>query len=151
VKAAERVERDQKVLRLWIAGGSYPRIAQAVGLSARQVERIVKATLAAGAARRALLSEEALAVHQERHERLFEAHWIPALNGDHRSAELCRRLLDQNAKLHGLYGEGGGAAGSALPAPTAPLTSGDGADSPRESEEPADELAKLRARRDTAG
>ena len=149
MKAAERVERDQKVLRLWIAGGSYPRIAEAVGLSARQVERIVKAALAAGASRRALLTEEALAVHQERHERLFEAHWHRALNGDHRSAELCRRLLDQNAKLHGLYGEGGGAKQPSLPAPTAPLTSGDGADSAGESEEPADELAKLRALRGT--
>lgn len=147
MKASDRVERDQKILRLWIAGGSYPRIAQAVGLSARQVERIVKSTLAAGAARRALLSEEALAVWQERHERLFESHWHLALNGDHRSAELCRRLLDQNAKLHGLYGEGGGSATPGLPAPTAPLSSGDVADSGQESEEPADELAKLRANR----
>ena len=74
MKAADRATRDQDVLRLWIAGASYPRIGQAVGLTARRVEQIVKTALAAGAARRALLSEEAVAVWQERHERLFEAH-----------------------------------------------------------------------------
>ena len=143
MKAAERAEREQDILRLWIAGASHPRIAVAVGLSARQVERIVRSALAAGASRRALLSEEALAVHQERHERLFEAHWGLALKGDHRSAELCRRLLDQNARLHGLYADA-----APLPAPTAPLNSESGG---QEGEEPADELSKLRARRDTTG
>lgn len=141
MKASERAARDQDVLRLWIAGASFSRIAQAVGLTSRRVEQIVKAALAAGASRRALLSEEALAVHQERHERLFEAHWGLALKGDHKSAELCRRMLDQNAKLHGLYAD----AAPSLPAPTAPLTGQDSAD--RETEEPADELSQLRARR----
>lgn len=154
MKAAERAERDQKILRLWIAGASYPRIAQSVHISARQAERIVRAALAEGASRRALLSEEALAVHQERlavhlerHEQLLNAHLEPALAGDHRSAEICRRLLDQNARLldqnarlHGLYGD----ASPALPAPTTPLTSEDDG---REDEEPGDELSKLRARR----
>lgn len=132
---------------MWIAGGSYPRIALVVGLTARRVEQIVKAALAAGASRRALLSEEALAVYQERHEQLFGAHWDLALKGDHKSAELCRRMLDQNARLHGLYGDGS----ASLPAPTAPLTSGDGAGASQESESegPSDELSKLRARRST--
>lgn len=143
MKAAERAEREQNILRLWIAGASYPRIGQAVGLSTRQVERILKAALAAGASRRALLTEEALAVHQERHERLFEAHWGLALKGDHKSAELCRRMLDQNARLHGLYAD----ASPSLPAPTAPLSSEDAGG--REDEEPADELSKLRALRST--
>ncbi len=159
MKAAERVEREQKILHLWIAGMSYPRIAAVVELSARQVERIVRSALAAGASRRALLTEEALAVyqerlavHQERHERLFDAHMDRAVAGDHKSAELCRRLLDHNArlldqsaKLQGLYADA-----APLPAPTTtPLTSDDG-DS-QENEEPADELSKLRARRGTAG
>lgn len=147
MNAAERADRDQLILRLWIAGGSYPRIAKVVGLTPRRVEQIVKAALAAGASRRALLADEALAVHQERSERLFEAHWALALKGDHRSAELCRRMLDQNAKLHGLYAD----VAPSLPAPTAPLTSDEGAAGGQESEEPADELSKLRARRGTAG
>lgn len=147
VKAAERVEREQRILQLWIAGASYPRIAQVVELSARQVERIVRKALAEGASRRALLTEEALAVHQERFDTLFGAHWGRALEGDHRSAELCRRMLEQSAKLHGLYADA-----APLPAPTTtPLTSGDVDGDGRESEEPVDELSKLRARRDTAG
>lgn len=157
VNAAERADRDQRILQLWIAGGSYLRIAKAVGLTQRRVEQVVKAELAAGAGRRALLTEEALAVHQERvavhqqrRERLFEVHLKKAENGDHQAAELCRRLLaddarllDQNARLYGLYGDA-----SPLPAPTAPLTGEDGGG--QESEE-ADELSKLRARRGTAG
>lgn len=145
MKAAERAEREQRILQLWISGASYPRIAQLVELSARQVERIVRTALAAGASRRALLTEEALAVHQERFDTLFGAHWGRALEGDHRSAELCRRMLDQSAKLHGLYADA-----SPLPAPTTtPLTSDDS--DAKESEEPVDELSKLRARRGTAG
>lgn len=145
MKAAERAEREQRILQLWISGASYPRIAQLVELSARQVERIVRTALAAGASRRALLTEEALAVHQERFDTLFGAHWGRALEGDHRSAELCRRMLEQSAKLHGLYADA-----SPLPAPTTtPLTSDDS--DAKESEEPVDELSKLRARRDTAG
>lgn len=123
---------------------SYPRIAAVVELSARQVERIVRTALAAGASRRALVTEEALAVHQERFDQLFGAHFGRALEGDHRSAELCRRMLDQSAKLHGLYADT-----SPLPAPTTPL-SGEDAGEGREDEEPADELAQLRAARSGA-
>jgi len=141
MKAADRATRDQDVLRLWIAGASYPRIGQAVGLTARRVEQIVKTALAAGAARRALLSEEAVAVWQERHERLFEAHWGLALKGDHKSAELCRRMLDQNARLHGLYAD----TAPALPAPTTALGGPDDGE-----EGPVDELSKLRDRRSGA-
>lgn len=144
MKAAERAQRDQRILQLWIAGGTYPRIAKMVGLTAQRVEQIVKAALAAGASRRALLSEEALAVHQERTERLFGAHWQLALKGDHRSAELCRRMLAENARLHGLYADA-----APLPAPTTvPLTSDDVTG---QDEEPADELSQLRARRGSAG
>lgn len=54
-------------------------------------------------------------------------------------------MLEQSAKLHGLYADA-----SPLPAPTTtPLTSDDS--DAKESEEPVDELSKLRARRDTAG
>lgn len=143
MNAAERQVREQEILRLWIAGASYARIGQAIGLSSRHVDRIVKKALAAGAQRRALLAEEALALHQERHERLFEAHWVLALKGDHRSAELCRRLLDQNARLHGLYAD----AAPSLPAPTAQLGATEGGD----QEAPQDELSQLRSRRTGGG
>lgn len=139
MKAAERAERDATVLRLFVAGASYRQIAAAVGLrSHSQVHDIVQRELATEAKRRTLLTDDAFSVHQERVERLFQAHWGPALKGDYRSAEICRRLLDQNARLHGLYAE----AAPSLPAPT-PTASGGG----DEQDDPQDELAQLRAAR----
>jgi hypothetical protein len=71
-------------------------------------------------------------LHQERSERLLQAHWAPALKGDHRSAELCRRLLDQTTRLHGLYAD----AAPPLPAPTGQI-----------EDDGDDELSRLRAAR----
>lgn len=139
MKAAEREARDADVLRLFVAGATYRQIAAAVGLrSVSRVQGIVQHELAASAQRRATLTDEAFAIYQERQERLFQAHWGPALKGDHRSAEICRRILDQNARLHGLYAD----AATSLPAPTPTGLPVDDAD-----EGPADELARIRAAR----
>lgn len=143
MKAAEREQRNATALQLFVAGASYRQIGASIGLrSVSQVHAIVQRELAAAAQRRSLLTDEALAVYQERQERLFQAHWAPALKGDHRSAEICRRLLDQSARLHGLYAD----AAPSLPAPTAPLN-GEGGD----QEAPQDELSQLRARRTVGG
>jgi hypothetical protein len=146
VKAAERAERDADVLRLFMAGATYAQIARAVSaegdkITLVRVDQIVKRELAASARRRTLLTDEALAVHQERQERLFQAHWGPALKGDHRSAEICRKMLDQNARLYGLYAD----ALPSLPAPTPT-----GADEIPENVTPANELERLRAARSGA-
>jgi hypothetical protein len=137
VNAAEREDRDADILRLFVAGSSYRQIARAVQVSLTTVHRVVQKQLAAGSKRRELLSDQALDVYTERTERLFQAHWSKALNGDHRSAELCRRILAQQARLHGLEADL-----APLPAPTP--TAGDTGDG---EEEPQDELAKLRAAR----
>jgi hypothetical protein len=100
------------------------------------VGNIVARELATTAGRRELLTDEAFAVWQERSERLFRAHWGPALEGNHRSAELCRKLLGQQAQVYGLSQEVSLAAG----APTGVVEV--------EPEDPEmDELAKLRAAR----
>jgi len=138
MKAAEREVRDADILRLFIAGSSYRQIARAVNVSLTTVHRVVQKQLAAGAKRRELLSDEALAIHTERTERLFQAHWTKALSGDHRSAELCRRILAQQARLQ----EAELTAQLPAPTPTAGMSSED-------DEEPQDELSKLRAARDT--
>lgn len=91
--------------------------------------------LKASAARRGLLVDECFAVWQERTERLFHAHWDRALEGDHRSAEVCRKLLAQQARVYGLDAEVGG-----LSAPT-PTQAVEG------EQAPMDELARLRAKR----
>lgn len=133
---AEREQRDQRVMRLFVAGMSYRQIGQAVGLrSVSGVHRIVQRELAASAARRGLLIDEALAVWQERHERLFQAHWGPALDGDHRSAEVCLKLLGQQARVYRLEADVG-----SMPAST-PTQTVEGEQAPQ------DELARLRAKR----
>ena len=91
------------------------------------------------ARRREVVTDEEFAVWQERTEALFQAHWEPALNGHYRSAEICRKLLGQQARVYGL-----GAEVSPLPAPTSATPVGD------ESDEPEDELSKLRAARTRA-
>lgn len=124
----ERAERDQRILQLFLAGATYRQIAAAVGLSSTQsIHEIVRRELSDAGRRRSVLLEEAKAIYQERSEALFKAHWGPALRGDHKSAEICRRLLERQSVAF------------AAPSETAKPT--------EDEEEPNDELAKLRARR----
>ena len=140
MKAAERAERDQKILQLFLAGATYRAIGAAVGLrSTHSVHHVVQRELSSAARRRAMLTDEALAVYQERVEALFRAHWGPALRGDHRSAEICRRLLGQQARLYGLDDLVDGS----LPNPTVG-TSGIADDDDKDL---PDELSRLRAKR----
>jgi len=142
VKAAERADRDKRVLELFIGGSNYREIAAVVGLTIARVEVIVKRELADAAKRRLMLTDEALAIHQERTERLFKSQFVKALEGDARAAEICERMLARNARLFGLAEEINPAP---LPAPTQtvtpPAADGDG------DGEPKDELARLRAAR----
>lgn len=106
MKAAERERRNAQVLQLFLGGASHRTIARAVGLrSHRSVGNIVQAALGSTTDRRELLTDEAFAVWQERSERLFRAHWGAALEGNHRSAELCRKLLAQMALVYSLRQE----------------------------------------------
>lgn len=147
MKAAEREERNARALALFVGGATYRQIALTIGLrSTSAAHTIVQNALAQSAQRRALLSDEALSIHQERQERLLLAHWQRALGSndpanpkepDHRSAEICRRILAQQARLYGLDADP-----APLPAPTGKLAASDADD-----EEEQDDLAKLRARR----
>jgi hypothetical protein len=106
MKAAERERRNAQVLQLWLSGASHRSIAAVVGLrSHRSVGNIVQRALGGSSDRRELLTDEAFAIWQERTERLFQGHWAAALDGDHRSAELCRKLLAQMALVYGLQQE----------------------------------------------
>lgn len=146
MNAKERAERNDRVLELFMQGASY-RLIATKGLEGVRTpgaaHKIVEKGLREAAQRRALLSDEALAIHQERQERLLAAHFARAIGSDtvapdHRSAELVRRILAAQARLYGLEDEGG----AGLPAPTTPtgpLTD--------EDDGPEDELAELRSRR----
>ncbi|MEB4208758.1 hypothetical protein [Mycobacterium sp. 94-17] len=103
MRAAERERRDANVVALFLAGGTYRSIARVVGLrSPQSVANIVQRAFAGPQLRRGLLTDEAFAIWQERAERLFRAHWSAALDGNHRSAELCRKLLAHMATVYGL-------------------------------------------------
>jgi hypothetical protein len=106
MKAADRERRDAQVVLLFLGGASYRSIAGAVGLrSPQSVGNIVARALAGSSKRRELLTDEAFAMWQERSERLLRAHWGAALEGNHRSAELCRKLLAQHVLVYGLAQE----------------------------------------------
>lgn len=97
-------DKGHKALQLFFAGVTYSQIAESVGVPLAEVHDLVITELGATVQRRKALIEEAPAVHQERTEALFRAHWGAALRGDHKSAEICRRILDrQGAQL--FYGE----------------------------------------------
>ncbi|MGD1257710.1 hypothetical protein ACKUT9_26175 [Mycobacterium seoulense] len=103
MKAAERERRDAQVVRLFLAGTTYRSIAVAVGLrSPQSVGNIVARALEGSSQWRELLTDEAFAVWQERAERLLHAHWGAALDGNHRSAEVCRKILAQQVLVYGL-------------------------------------------------
>lgn len=91
---------NQRVLQLFLAGATYHQICAAVDIeSVQAVHDIVCSELATSGERRGVLVSEFKSVFQERAEALFKAHWAPALRGDHKSAEICRKLLDQQARL----------------------------------------------------
>ncbi|MDL9944188.1 hypothetical protein QSJ19_01045 [Gordonia sp. ABSL11-1] len=100
---AERDVRDGRVMTMLIAGKTYREIAAAVGLATESAaHKIVTRQLRASASRRDLISDAALDLHLERIEKLFSAHFDRAIDGDHKSAELCRRLLGQEARILGM-------------------------------------------------
>ena len=72
--------------------------------------------------------EDVLDGYRRRLEDLVDTYWPDAVGGEHKSAELVRKLLQQHAALFGIGGSGGVTASG----------------KPDESD---DELAKLRARR----
>lgn len=100
---AQSAERNEQCFRLFLAGSTYAQIAKAVGLkSTGHVHQIVKRQLYDTRVRRNLLTDQALAIHQERQERLLQAFWVEALKGDQRSAEICAKILDQQCRVYGL-------------------------------------------------
>jgi hypothetical protein len=105
VSTEERSRRDALIWQLFLAGVSYRQIGKnpRVQLSCRGVELAVRRQISGTAERRNLLTDEAMAVHTERLERLFATAYGDAVRGNLRAGEQCRRLLDQMARVHGLY------------------------------------------------
>jgi hypothetical protein len=94
---------------MFLAGVSYREIGKnpRVQLSCRGVELAVRRQMSGTAQRRNLLTDEAMAVHTERLESLFASAYAKAVSGNVRAGEQCRRLLDQMARVYGLYAGAG--------------------------------------------
>ena len=104
MKAEERERRDALVFQMFLSGMPYRAIGrhERVQLSCRGVDLAVRRQLAASGQRRAVLTDEAVAVHIERLESLFSAAYADAVRGNVRAGEQCRRLLDSIARVQGL-------------------------------------------------
>lgn len=96
-------DRNQRVLQLFLAGANYAQIAAAVEVDTAKVHELVCSELENSEDRRNVLADEARAIYQERAEALFRAHWAPALRGDHKSAEICRKILEQQSRVFALH------------------------------------------------
>lgn len=148
--AAEREARDGRVMAMLIHGATYREIGEAEGVSEKRAHAIVTRQLRASASRRDLISDAALDLHLERIEKLFGAHFTRALDGDHKSAELCRRLLGQEARILGLtVTDGPLRSGIApqVPADTEEQAEPDDSSDGEGPLEPTNELERFRSRR----
>lgn len=147
MNTGERQERDEEVLRLFIAGHTYRAILRLTPSlrSVGGVHKIVQRELAAAAQRRLTLSDEAYAIYQERTEALLAAHMPVALDtahaGTHKSALVAQRILAGQARLYELIES------RALPAATRKLGSPAGDDDDESEADDSDELSRLRAKR----
>lgn len=102
--------RDTLVMRMFIAGMPYKDIGanNHVNLSAQGVHNVVKAQMKKSAQRREFIADNAYEVHMERLESLYAANYAKAVGKDTPAAErlkageLCRRILGDLGKIHGI-------------------------------------------------
>lgn len=92
-------ERRAQALELRRSGMDYREIAARLGVSTtlawRDVQAAVKDIIREPA-------EDVRTLEIERLDRLFEAHYARALNGDHRSTELCLKVMDRRGRMLGI-------------------------------------------------
>lgn len=131
-----RETRDALILQMFLAGIPYRQIAanKTVDLSVAGVHKVVSRQMQLSAQRRNYLADNALDVHIERLESLFAANYGKAVGGEVKAAELCRRILDQLGRAHGIDGK----AIADLPPPPPP------GDEDDEDEDDGDELGRWR-------
>jgi hypothetical protein len=104
MRAVDRAKRDANVLRLFLAGLSHRDIAAVVGLrSPQSVGNIVRRELGRDEERRQVLDSHGGAMFVERAESLLQQYWPAALAGDYKATTTCLRVLDAQARFHGLY------------------------------------------------
>ena len=138
--AAERELRDTLILDLFLAGNTQRAIAAnpQVKLTAARVNQVIKVELDRATKDHILRNENAMLIYQARMEMLVRNALEHVSAGDLKAIEVARRLMADQAKLDGLTdGE--------LRNPVPPMS-----DSELDGVEPADDLARYRARRNDA-
>jgi hypothetical protein len=129
--------RNEKIMRLFIAGHSPTEITRVMGGVTRQrVDTIIRREIQRGEAHRQLLADEARVVYTSRMETLIRCVWPAALQGDLKAVETARKLVEQQARGLGVV-----AGAAAAPSAAADLSEFD-MDDPGD----VDELALYRRR-----
>lgn len=90
--------RDEKILRMFIAGASEYEISRSVGVTRARVNQILKREIARGSRHRELLRDEALATYISRSDVLLRSCWSAAMAGDLRAIETARHVIEAQAK-----------------------------------------------------
>lgn len=88
-----------RVLDLFIAGATVRQIAERLTMTAPAVEEAIRDGMGLASGSRDRLADMTRVLLHERIDALFRAHFPQALRGDHRSAEVCRRVIDQQIQL----------------------------------------------------
>jgi hypothetical protein len=98
--------RNEKIMRLFIAGHSATEISRVMGGVTRQrVDQIIRGEIQRGSRHRQLLADEARTIYTARLETMIRCVWGAAVNGDLRAVDVARKLIEQQARglgvLHG--------------------------------------------------
>lgn len=103
MQADERRVRDDLVLRMFLAGSSYRQIARRVGLKSHQtVGDVITRELRLRGGVSGVVTPTGQALFIERSERLLQANWPAAMEGDHAATRVCLGVLADQARFYGL-------------------------------------------------
>ena len=96
------VERRTRVLALRIGGGSYRAIAKEIGVSVKTAYNYVQASMDELKALKAKRAEQVLEIELSRLDRLTQAMWPKAIQGNTSAVGMLVRLAERRHKLLGL-------------------------------------------------
>lgn len=103
-KRVEVAERRAKIVQMRLAGMSHDAIARQLGIKggARAVSKDMTRALASAAKAQQESSEQLLDIEIKRLDRLMQALWPKALDGDVKAVEACEKLITRRSYLLGL-------------------------------------------------
>lgn len=101
--SATRAEKKRRILEMALAGIPLKQIADTLGYRntatvADILRRLVDQSMSIDAG----ALEELRKTELSRLDRLQQAHWMNALRGDHRSTDMCLKIIDRRSRLLGL-------------------------------------------------